>query len=62
MTKLTRSSDGMFLTSPNPSPVMLAAMEGIKRQMAAETERRQRIRAGLEPAGQWGNWNISDRH
>ena len=61
-TKLNRSADGMFLTSPNPSPVMVAAMESIKRQMAAETERRQRIRAGLEPAGQWGNWNISDRH
>ena len=61
-TKLTRSADGMFLTSPNPSPVMLAAMESIKRQMAAETAYRERVRAGLEPANQWGNWNISDRH
>ena len=60
-TKLTRSADGMFLTSPNPSPVMVAAMESIKRQMAAETAWRERVRAGLEPANQWSNWNISDR-
>ena len=60
--KLTRSADGMFLTSANPSPVMVAAMESIKRQMATETAYRERVRAGLEPAGQWGNWSISDRH
>ena len=61
-TKLTRSADGLFLTSANPSPVMQAAMESIKRQMATETAYRERVRAGLEPAGQWGNWTISDRH
>ena len=32
-------------------------------QLKAEAQRRDRIRAGLEPADdcQWGNWNISDR-
>jgi len=53
---------GIFFHSDNPSPVMLAAMESIQRQMQAETERRQRIRAGLEPGGQWATWHISDRH
>jgi len=61
-TKLTRSADGIFMHSTNPSPVMLAAMDSIKRQMAAETAYRARVRAGLEPANQWGNWSISDRH
>ena len=60
--KLIRSVDDMFLTSPDPSPVMQAAMESIKRQMATETAYRERVRAGLEPANQWGNWAISDRH
>jgi len=41
---------------------MQATMESIKRQMAAETAYRERVRAGLEPQGQWGNWSISDRH
>ena len=61
-TKLNRSADGIFLHSSNPSPVMQATMDSIRRQMQAETERRNRIRAGLEPQGQWGNWSISDRH
>ena len=32
--------------------------------LRAEAARRERIRQGLEPAddGQWGYWNISDRH
>ena len=50
--------------SSNPSPVMQAAMDSIRKQMAAETAYRERVRQGLEPAhgGQWGYWNISDRH
>jgi len=59
---LTKSADGMFFHSENPSPVMQAAMDSIRRQMQAETAYRERVRAGLEPANQWGNWNISDRH
>ena len=61
-TKLNRSADGMFLTSENPSPLMTKVMENIKRQMQAETERRDRIRAGIAPAGDWGTFSISDRH
>ena len=61
-TKLETSADGIFMHSTNPSPVMQAAMDSIRAQMAAETAWRERVRAGLEPANQWGNWNISDRH
>ena len=62
--KLTKSDDGIFLHSENPSPVMQAAMDSIRKQMQAETAYRERVRQGLEPAygGQWGYWNISDRH
>ncbi len=52
----------MFMHSANPSPVMQAAMDSIRAQMAAETAYRERVRQGLEPQGQWGNWSISDRH
>ena len=50
--------------SANPSPVMQAAMDSIRQQMAAEQAHRERVRAGLEPAngGQITYWNISDRH
>jgi len=63
-TKMIKSADGMFFHNENPSPVMQAAMDSIRRQMRAEAERRDRVRAGLEPAdsGNWGTWNISDRH
>jgi len=51
-----------FLTSAVPSPRMLTVMEKIQRQMQAEHEQRQAIRAGrIEPV-QSTNWNISDRH
>jgi len=53
---------GFFMHSDNPSPLMTKVMENIQRQHLAETERRQRIRAGLEPGGQWTTWHISDRH
>ena len=62
MTKLTRSANGMFLHSENPSPMMQKVMENIQRQMQAEHEYRQAVRAGrIEPA-HYTNWNISDRH
>ena len=62
--KLTKSADGIFLHSSNPSPLMQTVMDSIRAQMAAETAYRERVRAGLEPAndGHYGNWNISDRH
>ena len=72
MTKLTRSANGMFLHSENPSPLMTKVMENIQRQQQAEAAQRKAIRECREstsdfpswgPAmGQWGNWNISDRH
>ena len=55
--------DGFIIKKGETDPAIFAAMESIKRDMAAETARRERIRQGLEPAGgQWGIWNISDRH
>ena len=54
--------DGFLIKKGETDPAIFAAMESIKRSMAAETARRDRIRAGIEPAGgQWGVWNISDR-
>ena len=53
--------DGFIIKKGETDPAIFAAMESMKRSMAAETARRERIRAGLEPAGQWGVWNISDR-
>ena len=64
-TKLTKSEDGIFLHSENPSPVMQAARDGIRAQMQAEAIYRDRVRQGLEPAPRtqaWGTWYISDRH
>ncbi len=60
----TKSSDGIFLHGANPSPVIQAAMEGIRCQLADETAYRDRVRAGIEPApmGRFNIWNISDRH
>lgn len=54
--------DGFIIKKGETDPAIFAAMESIKRDMAQETARRERIRQGLEPAGgQWGIWNISDR-
>ena len=54
--------DGFIIKKGETDPAIFAAMESIKAQMAAETARRERHRAGCEPAGgQWGVWNISDR-
>ena len=54
--------DGFIIKKGETDPAIFAAMESIKAQMVAETARRDRIRQGIEPAGQWGIWNISDRH
>ena len=53
---------GMFITTADPSPTMLTVMEKIQRQMQAEHEQRQAIRAGRIEQCQSTNWNISDRH
>jgi hypothetical protein len=51
-----------FLTSKDPSPKMLTVMEKIQRQMQAEHEYRQAVRAGRIQPDHSSNWNISDRH
>tara|TARA_Y100000361_G_scaffold69963_2_gene61772 strand:- start:19972 stop:20181 length:210 start_codon:yes stop_codon:yes gene_type:complete len=61
MTNLTPQHGGLFLTNANPSPLIQQVMEDEIRRMRAETQRRDRIRQGLESAD-WGTWNISDRH
>ena len=63
---------GFFLHNENPSPLMQKVMEDIQRQHQAEADRRKAVRECREaesdfpswgPAmGQWGHWNISDRH
>ena len=53
---------GMFITTADPSPTMLTVMEKIQRQMQAEHEYRQAVRAGKIQPEQFTNWNISDRH
>ena len=56
--------DGFIIKKGETDPVIFAAMESIKKSMAAETAHRERVRAGLEPAPRsqnWGVWNISDR-
>ena len=62
MTATHEIRDGFIIKKGETDPVIFAAMESIKAQMAAETARRDRIRAGIEPQGQWGVWHISDRH
>ena len=53
---------GFFIHNENPSPLMLTVMEKIQRQMQAEHEYRQAVRAGKIQPNQSSNWNISDRH
>ena len=62
MTATHEIRDGFIIKKGETDPAIFAAMESMKRSMAAETARRERIRAGLEPQGQWGVWHISDRH
>ena len=53
---------GFFLTSGDPSPKMLTVMEKIQRQMQAEHEYRQAVRAGRIQPETFTTLNISDRH
>ena len=62
MKNIQRSADGMFLTSANPSPLMLTVMEKIRQQQQAENARRAAIRSGEIDQVQSTNWLISDRH
>ena len=53
---------GIFMHSDDPSPQMLTVMEKIQRQMQAEHEQRQAIRAGRIEQCHSTTWHISDRH
>ena len=53
--------DGFIIKKGETNPAIFAAMESIKADVARETARRQAIREGRIPGGQWGGWNISDR-
>ena len=53
---------GMFITTQDPSPKMLTVMEKIQRQMQAEHEYRQAVRAGRIQPETFTTLNISDRH
>ena len=55
----------MFLLNDTAAnnPAVQMAMASYTNQFKAETARRDRIRAGIEPIdGQYGTWHISDRH
>ena len=55
--------DGFIINKGCTDPAIFAAMESIKADMAREAARRKAIREGrLATSGQWGVWNISDRH
>ena len=53
---------GMFITTQDPSPMMMTVMEKIQRQMQAEHEYRQAVRAGRIQPETFTTLNISDRH
>ena len=65
-TMMQRLYNGAFLVNDTAAndPACQAAMASIMQQLQQETARRDRIRQGIEPApaGQWGEWHISDRH
>lgn len=56
--------NGMFLVNDTAAKDDLCqqVMASYIATLRAEAARRERIRQGLEPAGQWGEWHISDRH
>jgi hypothetical protein len=55
--------DGFIINKGCTDPAIFAAMESIKASMAREAAERKAIREGrIATSGQWGIWNISDRH
>ena len=61
--------NGMFLVNDTAANDDLCqqVMASYINTLKAEAAYRERVRQGLEPAppvggGQWGYWNISDRH
>ena len=68
-TKLQPAHNGMFLVNETAANDDLCqqVMASYINTLKAEAAYRDRVRQGLEPAppvggGQWGYWNISDRH
>jgi len=62
---MIKQHNGAFLVNETAAadPAVQSAMASYMAQLKAEAARRDRIRAGIEPTdGQYGNWNISDRH
>ena len=62
---MQRLHNGAFLANETAAndPACQMAMQSYMNQLRAEAARRDRIRAGIEPAdmGQFEIWNISDR-
>ena len=62
---MIKQHNGAFLVNDTAAndPACQWAMQSYMNQLRAEAARRDRIRQGIEPApaGQWGNWSISDR-
>ena len=55
--------DGFIIKRGETDPAISAAMESIKADMLREAAERKAIREGrIATSGQWGVWNISDRH
>jgi hypothetical protein len=62
---MNKTHNKMFLLNDTAAnnPAVQMAMASYTNQFKAETARRDRIRAGIEPIdGQYGTWHISDRH
>ena len=62
---MIKQHNGAFLVNDTAAndPACQAAMQSYMDQLRRETARRERIRAGIEPAdqGQFEIWHISDR-
>jgi hypothetical protein len=58
MNKIQFDSNGIYASSPQLSKIALQVMEQEKR----ERELRRRLTDEDLNGGQWGIWNISDRH
>lgn len=62
-TQLKPVHGGAFLVNDTAAKDDLCqqVMASYINQLRAEAQRRERIRQGLEPSGQWDVWHISDR-
>ena len=60
---MIKAHNGAFLLNDTAAadPAVQMAMQSYMNQLRAEAQRRDRIRAGLEPMVQSTTWHISDR-